>query len=115
MKKLLLISLLSILIASCDNPKREVYPQYRIGTINVIPDSLKDDQAKFIVETMRAASSNLTTSDYEDVDDAIEEAHDCSEKIYGINVRCLEVIESQSGYWDAIPTDRMTKKRKRNI
>lgn len=112
MKNLLLISLLIILVVSCEYTPTK-YPIYRLSTVKMVPDSLKDDQAKFIVETMRAASNNLTTSDYEDVDDAIEEAQESSEKIFSIEVRCLERLDNSSEYWQTILPNFMSENEKK--
>lgn len=60
------------ILASC-TPRTECH--YELSTYWAVPDSLADDLTRCVQETMRGASSGLTTSDYEDMDDAILAAH----------------------------------------
>lgn len=80
-----------------------------------IPDSLRDDMAKFITETMRASSYRLTTSDYEDVDDAIAEVRKTAIEIYSIDVEGLNYNDPNDeyvNYWKFIPYNQLSDKQK---
>lgn len=55
---------------------------YEIYSFSVVPDTLRDDCAKCIADVMSGASNHLTTSDYEDVDDAIKQARYSCERAY---------------------------------
>jgi hypothetical protein len=62
-------------------------------------------QAKFIVDVVKSATYNLTTSDYEDVDDTISEAKKQAEKLfyhnrktcydYNLNVISCEIVDEE--------------------
>lgn len=79
---------LPLLLNSCDvhTPK---YPQYELYITKITPDSLRAKKAEFITETVRAATNNLRTSDYEDVDDLVEEATESADKLYSVEVPTL--------------------------
>lgn len=49
----------------------------------IIPDSMKATAAKWITETIAAASKEMTTSDYEDPEDLVEEVFERALKLYG--------------------------------
>ncbi len=70
---------------------------YQLGTMMVVPDSLRDDVAECIQKTMSGSSRNLTTSDYEDVDDAIRVADWACTNAYSKPVRCLNIVKD-NGY-----------------
>lgn len=104
-----------ITIISCnDEPKQEPL-SYRYAYQEIIPDSLRDDMAKFITETMRAADQHLTTSDYEDVDDVVEEIRYTAKDIYSIPVEGLEwnnPNNMDASYWKFIPHNQLTTAQK---
>ena len=80
--KLLLVA---VLFSSC---KKEAikYPIYSLTTIEYIPDSLKVEHRKFITETVRAASNQMTGGDYEDVDETIIQAERTADNIFSSNI-----------------------------
>ncbi len=86
MKKLLLLFV--IVLISCS---KEQYPKYGLCRVKYVPDSLKEKQRQFITETVRAATYNLSTSDYEDVDETIQQAENTSEDVFAIEVIGLRV------------------------
>jgi hypothetical protein len=83
MKYLLFLLLLSTV--ACDDKKVE----YWIVKEIMIPDSLSSKQAQFVIDVVKAATNNMSTHDYEDVDDTIEQARIEAFKIYSIEVVCL--------------------------
>ena len=86
---------LALCLASCEGE----YPKhYEVGTIGVVPDSLRDDVANCIQGTMRGASNGLTTSDYEDVDDAIQLAEWACSRAYAIDVPCLVWVYGKTSF-----------------
>ena len=72
LKLSILLFLFTILFTNCE--KAEKYPKYSICEIEFVPDSLKQEHRKFIIETVRAGSQNMTGGDYEDVDETIQQA-----------------------------------------
>lgn len=88
------------------------YPQYSITTKAVVPDSLREDQRKFVVETVRAASQHMTGGDYEDVDDTIDQARLTSEDLFSIEVQCLYKIDGPSENGTTILPQHFTSKEK---
>jgi len=79
--KLLLVA---VLFSSCKNNVK--YPIYSLTTIEYIPDSLKVEHRKFITETVRAASNQMTGGDYEDVDETIIQAERTALNIFSSNI-----------------------------
>lgn len=99
MKKILLLALLSILMLSC---KKDIqYPNYEITKITYIPKEAKVDHAKFITETVRAASQQMTGGDYEDVDETIIQAERTADNLFQIEVLGLRKNISEN-YWESI-------------
>jgi len=86
MKKVLLSIGLITVISSCNHVNTH---GYILRSITVVADSLKDRQATFVTETVRAASQHMTGGDYEDPEDVIEAANNTFEHIYGVHVECL--------------------------
>jgi hypothetical protein len=80
--KLMLVAVLFSL-TSC---REEKYPKYSLTTIEFIPDSLKVEHRKFITETVRAASNQMTGGDYEDVDETIIQAERTANNIFSSNI-----------------------------
>lgn len=98
---LFLVSLL--LAASCNTGKtkdKPEYPMYQIGYTNEVPDSLKDDMARFIVELTRASNQHLAAGDFEEVEDVIEQAEETAENIYERKVPVLHVKNSYADGWN---------------
>ena len=85
---LLILSFLLLVFSliSCEE-KQEIH--YRYKTIKVVPDSLKEKQQLFVVETVKAASFHMTGGDYEDPEDVIQQAKTTFEDIHGIPVEGL--------------------------
>lgn len=98
---ILIAGLLSIpLVGSCDRPIPKVQKPtitYELGSASFVPDSLKDDQRKFVIETVRAASQHMTGGDYEDVDDTIEQAQETSEELFEVTVPTLYKVINDHG------------------
>ena len=80
--KLMLVAVLFSLV-SCNEDK---YPKYSLTTIEFVPDSLKAEHRKFITETVRAASNQMTGGDYEDVDETIIQAERTADNIFSLTV-----------------------------
>lgn len=109
------ITLTTITIGCNNEPKKSSASCYRYAHGNQIPDSLRDDMARFVTETMRACDQHLTTSDYEDVDDVVEEVTYTANKIYSIPVEGLEYNnpnDQSDDWWVFIPYNQLTTKQK---
>ncbi len=65
---------------------KEKYPKYSLTTIEFVPDSLKVEHRKFITETVRAASNQMTGGGYEDVDETIIQAERTADNIFSSDV-----------------------------
>jgi hypothetical protein len=74
--------LVAVFFTSCT----EKYPKYSLTPIKFIPDSLKSEHRKFITETVRAASNQMTGGDYEDVDETILQAEYTADNIFAEKV-----------------------------
>lgn len=70
---------LETLLEEVGYERAEVYIRYEI----VVPDSMRLIMAKWITETVAAASSRMTGGDYEDPEDLVEEVSDQGKKIFG--------------------------------
>lgn len=113
MKNILFLLLMSasVIITGCSD--KHEFP-YRYAHGEQVPDSSRDDMAKFITETMRASNQNLTTSDYEDVDDVVSVVTYTAEKIYTTSVDGLDYNDPNYNgeYWKFIPYNQLTDKQK---
>jgi hypothetical protein len=87
------------------------WPKYSLVVTGYTPDSVIQEQGKFISETCKAATFNLKTSDYEDVDDLVEEATYSANQIYRRDVRALR-IETRDGASQTILPHLMTKQER---
>lgn len=95
--KLMLVAVLFSL-TSCSEEK---YPKYSLTTIEFIPDSLKAEHRKFITETVRAASNQMTGGDYEDVDETIIQAERTADNIFSSSIVGLRK-EIDKNYWNSL-------------
>src|SRR5690349_9539891 len=105
----LLMIVLSAIIA-CDDPKTPrlpAYPIYQYTIMREVPDSLKDDMAKWITETVRAANQHMTGGDYEDPEDVIDEAEDVAKNLFARDVEYLSIVADQNASWIHIPAYRL--------
>ena len=80
--KLMLVAVVFSL-TSCIEEK---YPKYSLTTIEFVPDSLKAEHRKFITETIRAASNQMTGGDYENVDETIIQAERTANNIFSSRI-----------------------------
>ena len=78
--------LLVAVLFSLTSCSEEKYPKYSLTTIEFVPDSLKAEHRKFITETVRAASNQMTGGDYEDVDETIIQAERTADNIFSSNI-----------------------------
>lgn len=92
------ILMLAAVLSSCNNEK---YPKYSLETIEYVPDSLKAEHRKFITETVRAASQQMTGGDYEDVDETISQAEITADRVFSIKVIGLKK-ELYENDWTAL-------------
>jgi hypothetical protein len=72
----------SFILAACSDNDPNHYPTYKLVNRTYTPDSLLLIKANWVTETVRASTNNLTTSDYEDVDDTIEETVHKSSQLF---------------------------------
>jgi len=93
--------LLVAVLFSLTSCSEEKYPKYSLTTIEFIPDSLKVEHRKFITETVRAASNQMTGGDYEDVDETIIQAERTADNIFSSSVVGLRK-EIDENYWNSL-------------
>lgn len=91
--------LLVAVLFSLTSCSKEKYPKYSLTTIWFVPDSLKVEHRKFITETVRAASNQMTGGDYEDVDETIIQAERTADNIFSSNVIGL-IKEIDDNHWN---------------
>lgn len=105
-----------VVIEGCTNkPSPPASSNYRYAYGDQVPDSLRDDMANFVTETMRASDQHLTTSDYEDVEDVVLEVTATAFKIYAVPTEGLEYENPNdefNNYWKFIPYNQLTHKQK---
>lgn len=89
---MLIIAFTLFSLTSCDT--KPEYPKYHLTTITYIPDSLKAEYRVFIVETIRAASKQMTAGDYENVDETIQQAEYTAYHVFSVSVIGLSKIVS---------------------
>ena len=89
MKKLIL--LFCVMLVGCG-------VEYQLGEQKVVPDSLKTKYSDFILESVKNASNQLTTSDYEDPEDVLRQAEITGKNIWGVNKLGLD-IRYTGQYW----------------
>jgi hypothetical protein len=112
---IIFLAFTAILIIGCGQNTSHPESNYRYAHGEIVPDSLRDDMAKFVTETMRASDQHLTTSDYEDVDDVVEQVTHTAREIYSTSVEGLEYDDpnDNSGVWYRfIPYSQLTDKQK---
>lgn len=107
MKILLIIGLLFII--GCVEDK--IYPDYKYSTRLGVPDSLKEKQAEWIKETLRAADQHLGAGDYEDPEDVVEEIAKTSEKIFGRQLEGLEITRDPNEFPVFFPYSQLDGKQ----
>ena len=108
MKKIISILILSVfLLAGCEPPVQ--YPQYRYAVEDQVPDSNKVKMAKWITETVSAASLHMTGGDYEDPEDLVQQCQYTADKIFAVPTEGLERLEGEHTYWFFIPKKDLTE------
>lgn len=89
-----------IMLNSCDIESREKYPQYEYGTMFHVPDSNQVKYSQFVIAVMSSSTSHLTTSDYEDPEDVLEQAEETGKEIFSVKEEGLHIKATVNGYWD---------------
>lgn len=84
---------------------------YSLSSVIIVPDSLKSEQAKWIIEACESLTKSSTFSDYDDVDDVMDEVCNKSILIFGRSKPCLKVHHHDSDY-ECIPLNRLTREQK---
>jgi hypothetical protein len=103
----LTIAIVMVITGCVDN-----YPKYSYGIEQMLPDSLKAKEMTFITETMKATDFHLTTSDYEDPEDVVQELRFTYEKTNSVPVEGLYIQTDPQRMSDFIPYDRLNEKQK---
>lgn len=101
MKPLILLLISSLLFMSCED-------DYKYATQDVVPDSNKIKVSEFIIKTVSAASLHMSTADYEDPEDVIEQAERTANRLYSIQVEGLHIYQGNSS-WVFIPYDKLSE------
>lgn len=109
MKNLLFIA---VLLIGCRPEDKVVYPIYRYETKIDIPDSLREKQAEWIKETVRATDQHLGAGDYEDPEDVIEEVTETSEKLFSKQIEGLNITYSPDQWSIFVPYSQLNEKQK---
>lgn len=100
------------MINSCDTSPIDKSPKYELTYVNIVPDSLKDKQRKWITETVSATNLHMTGGDYEDPEDVIEEASDQSKNLFSVSVPTLYKKEYGSDIYYRMMPIELTQKEK---
>jgi len=103
--KLISLIMFIILLCSCSN-KQEI--TYKLSYMYIIKNEDKEKVERFVTNVVEAASKNLTTEDYEDIDDTIEEAAEAAAQLYQTKVICLAMYRN-SLFITRIPYYQLTK------
>jgi len=105
------IDALDALLREAGLKKAEINVRYE----QVVPDSMKAQMAKWITETVAAGTSNLSTSDYEDPEDLVEEVSDQAEKIFAVNTKFvyLSFIPKDGQMYNSVLCEDLTPSQKR--
>jgi hypothetical protein len=102
----IVIMVSALFIASCDS---SVYPAYKYGIGQEVPDSLKDDLKEFIVKTVSATNQQMSGGDYEDPEDVIATAEDVGTRLYAKPVEGLYVKDNSQSWWEFKSKKYLTK------
>ncbi len=78
-----------MMISGCNTQPPPVYPKYTYTIQQVVPDSSVDTRAQWIKDIVYNTNKNLTTSDYEDPEDVVQQAEYTSEHMYSKSVEGL--------------------------
>ena len=106
MKKII-ISIISLTILNgCISDESKSQP-YRYAVGNYIPDSNRAEMAKFIKETVSAASYHMNGGDYEDPEDVILQAEETARRIFSVKTGGLEHSKCDQCYWEFIPESKL--------
>jgi len=111
---IIIFILINIFISSCTSEEeRKInhlkYPEIiRVEYIYEVPDSLSSQMATFIENTVKAATNNLKTDDYEDTDDLVEQTQESAFEIYKRKVIQI-TFHDEDGYSYSKPIDLLTK------
>lgn len=89
------IIILAVLLTGCIDSTEKPYTEYSIG--NSIGISSPADVERCVTNIVKAASERMTTSDYEDVDETIEEASDYCATLYTVSTRTLYIRTCERG------------------
>lgn len=108
MKRLLIIPVLMVLLASCE---RDKFPKYKIAYERVVPDSLIEKCNEYTNKLVSSASFHLNAGDYEDPEDVIREANRVSTQAYSITVQGLNVYNCNGCGYDFIPEYNFTREQ----
>lgn len=111
MKSILFILVLCCISCTNRNPQSNV--EYSLTTIQSVPDSLKEKQRGWILETVRASNQHLSAGDYKDIDETIIQAERTANNLFGKSE--LGLIKSVKDDWVFIeikPSDFSTYEKK---
>lgn len=101
MKKMIVFVLGMFLLVGCEK-------KYSLGVGGIIvPDSNKTNYAEHVQKTIAAASFHMTTADYEDPEDLVEEARNSANQLFSVTYYELKC----DGYGCdrfRVPFDQMT-------
>ena len=112
MKSILFILVLCCISCTNRNPQSNV--EYSLTTIQSVPDSLKEKQRGWILETVRASNQHLSAGDYEDIDETIIQVERTANDLFGKTELGLRksVKEKQWVFIEIKPSDFSTYEKK---
>ena len=112
MKSILFILVLCCISCTNRNPQSNV--EYSLTTIQSVPDSLKEKQRGWILETVRASNQHLSAGDYEDIDETIIQVERTANDLFGKTELGLRksVKEKQRVFIKIKPSDFSTYEKK---
>ena len=129
MKNTIYLVFVSFLFVSCSDTKKEIETTVDntktelVNTIDydiddyvytygdVLPDSSRKDMAKWITETVKSASQQMTGGDYEDPEDLIEQCEETGLRLFQVRVEGLNIRKKSNGYFEFVPKYELTQKQ----
>ena len=112
MKSILFILVLCCISCTNRNPQNNV--EYSLTTIQSVPDSLKEKQRGWILETVRASNQHLSAGDYEDIDETIIQVERTADNLFEVETYGLrkQFSDGTFDYMDYKPNELNTYEKR---
>jgi hypothetical protein len=92
-----IIIVFTILIMSTSSCTESIqYPNYELKFSSEVPDSLKNQMGKFIIDLVKSSNQHLSAGDFEDVEEVIEQAENTATRLYSRRIPTLHIKQNSS-------------------